>query len=217
MMVQVLLQLPGGQVVPIQVPASNVASNQPVVPKPQPQPQQIQLVKPAVQPQPAVANFTQNSQTMFLAGNTLFQTGPNVQTVTPGGLIQNTVNTVPFTVKSPQQQTTTAQTGLQNILNQSANNSVLQSVLNQAATQSALRTILVSNKQQTGLQSAATTQMQTAQLLQNAITQNQATPKPQQKVAIPGSQSYTKQVNIKKMSGMPNINKLFDFNAMVLI
>ena len=190
----ILLQLPGGQVVPVQVPVSNVAASQPVVHKPQLQQQQIQLVKPAIQPQPAVANLTQNSPTMILAGNTLFQTGQNVQTVTPGGLIQNTV---PFTVKSPQQQKTAPQTGLQNILNQSATQSTLQTVLNQAVAQSTLRTILVSNKQ-TGIQST-TPQIQPAQIIQTAIAQNQATPKLQQKMPIPGSQSYTKQV-ISKFS-----------------
>ncbi|XP_045207328.2 cyclic AMP-dependent transcription factor ATF-7-like [Mercenaria mercenaria] len=206
LMVQVLLQLPGGQVVPVQVPASNVATSQPVVQKPQPQ--QIQLIRPAIQPQPGVNNLTQNSPTMILAGNTLFQTGQNFQTVTPGGLIQNTV---PLTVKSPQQ-TNNAQTGLQTVLNQSATHPKLQAVLNQsvsqpalqtalnqsltgsafqAAAQSALRTILVTNKQ-TGIQTTPSVN-NTAQILQNAITVNQTNTKPPQKVVLPGSQSYTKQ------------------------
>lgn len=198
-MVQVLLQLPGGQVVPVQVPASNIASSQPVMQK---APQQgVQLVSSVT---PASQNMTQNSSGLILAGNTLLQTSQNIQTVSPSGILQNIL---PFTLKSPPK--TSPQTGLQTVLNQSATHPNLQSVLNQSTTgnvqstaQSALRTMLVANKQialqtvspkQTGFQTVPS-QNNVTQVIENALNLNQNSNKTP-KVAVPSSQSYAKQVS----------------------
>lgn len=198
-MVQVLLQLPGGQVVPVQVPASNIASSQPVVQK---APHQgVQLVSSVT---PASHNLTQNSPALILAGNTLLQTAQNIQTISPGGILQNFL---PFTLKSPPK--TSPQTGLQTVLSQSVTHPNLQSVLNQSTTgniqsaaQSALRTMLVANKQ-TGLQTVSPkqtvlSQNNVTQAIENALNLNQNSNKTQ-KVAVPSSQSYAKQVSISSV------------------
>lgn len=220
-MVQVLLQLPGGQVVPVQVPASNIANNQ--LQTVQVQQPGIQLYRPAAQAQPAAAHMTLNSSVILTGNNTILHTEQNPQVVASGGLIQNTL---PFTVTSPPQ-ASNPQTGLQTILNQSGtqstiqtllnrsgthptlqtvlnqsnaqsalqtvlNQSALQTVVNQSGTQSALRTILVANKQ-TGIQTV-TPQNSATQAMQNVIAMQQNSTKPAQRAAIPGSQSYTKQV-----------------------
>jgi hypothetical protein len=171
MMITVMFQLPGGQVVPVQVPASSLMGNTQMAP----------LIIPASTPPQSVLNLVPN-------------TSPSLLITAPLTNQTSFQNTTPFTVKStPQASVPTIlnQSGsyptLQTVLSQSGSQTALQTILNQSGGQSGLRTILVQNPQ-TGVP------VSSPQTVHSLLATPQKNSKMQQKVFQRGSQSYTKEV-----------------------